>query len=144
MAGGKSEFLETKILDWVMGGSTLWTPPATVYVALSTALFDDTLTGATIVEPVGGAYARASCPNDAASWPAATRPMAGAPGQKSNGIDLVFPTPTAGWGNVLAAYVVDAAAGGNCLWGGDLLAPRTVLTGSAMAFAAGTLIWKED
>lgn len=142
MAGGKSEYLEKILLDFVMGGSA-YTPPGTVYIALSTAAWDDSKTGANIVEPSGGAYARLAVPNNATNWPAATT-TAGAPSRKANGQTLTFATPSAGWGTILSAYVCDAASGGNHLWGADLQSPRVVSSGDAVGFSPGTLVWTED
>lgn len=142
MAGGKSEYLEKALLDHVMGGPD-YVRPATVYIALCTGVWDDALTGATIVEPVVGSYARVASTNDATNWPGALRPDASG-ALKANGVDLLFPTPTAAWGTVKSVAVCDAATGGNVLWGGDLVVPKAVASGNVIAFATATLAWKED
>lgn len=135
MASGKSAYLEASILDLVFS-ATAWTPPATLYFALSTALFD-AVTGPT--EPVGSAYARASSTSDATEWPAASA----SPVKKANANDISFPSPTSSWGTIKSAYVFDALTGGHWLYGGDLIASLLVISGVVPTFSAGTLIFRE-
>lgn len=134
MASGKSPYLERALLDLVFG-ATAWTPPATLYFALSTALFSES--GPT--EPVGGSYARASLANNTSNWPAAS----GSPTSKASGADATFATPTAGWGTIKSVYVLDASTAGNWLYGGDLPTAVVVASGQAPSFAGGTLIFRE-
>lgn len=143
MASGKSEYLERALLDHVCGGPD-YLRPGTVYVALSTALFDDALTGSSIVEPVGGAYARVAVLNNATNWLVAASPGAGVAAVKKNGTAITFPTPTAAWGTIKSVYVCDAASGGNVLFGGDLVLDKVIASGDATAFVVGTLTWSED
>jgi hypothetical protein len=116
MSGGKSDYLELKQLDGVLGG-TNFTQPATVYLAL----FTDTNTQAqrdagTVTEVTGNAYARLSIANNSSNWPAASS------GQKQNGAAFTFATPTPlGWGTVTAFGIYDALTTGNLLYWGDLL-----------------------
>lgn len=123
MAGGKSDYLELKQLDGVLGG-TNFTQPTPVYLALWT----DTNTQAqrdagTATEPSGNAYARLSVTNNATNWPAASS------GQKQNGAALTFATPTpAGWGDVHALGIYDASTSGNLLYWLDLLAAEKPCT----------------
>ena len=137
MAGSKSNYLENRILDAVLGGPT-FALPATVYIALSTAAFSESATGSAMTEVSGGAYDRVALTNNATNWPSA------ASGTKANGTTITFPTATAGWGTVISFYVVDAASGGNCLYGGDLAAPRTIASGDTASFAIGALTITED
>lgn len=139
MAGSKTNYLENKILDLVLGGQAL-TPPGTVYIALSNAAYSEAATGASMTEvsTSGTSYARVALANDLTSWPAATG------GQKSNGVPIAFPTATGAWGTALSFYVCDAATGGNALYGGDLATSRTVATGDTPSFAVGALVVTED
>jgi len=98
MAGSKSDFLELKLLDHVLG-NTAYTAPTIVYVALYTVAPTDAGGG---TEVTGGAYARVAVTNNITNWPAA------AGGLKSNGTEIVFPTATASWGTVVAFAVLDA------------------------------------
>lgn len=135
MASGKSIYLQTKLLDLTFGAS-LWTPPTTIYLALSTAFFS--ASGPT--EPVGNAYARASSTNNSTEWPGAS----GSPLAKQNANSVLFPSPTGSWGTIKSAYAMDAASGGNWLYGGDLLAQILVVTGQAPVFGPGTVTFQES
>lgn len=139
MAGSKSNYLENKLLDGVLGGPT-FTPPATVYVALSTAAYSEAATGAAMSEvaTAGTGYARVVMTNNATNWPAAVG------GSKSNAVAATFPVALGAWGTVLSFYLCDAATGGNVLYGGDLATPRTVAAGDTASFAAGSLTITED
>ena len=130
----KSNFLEDKILDHVLGGGD-YTRPATVYVALYTAAPSDAGGG---TEVSGGDYARAAVTNNSANWPAASG------GSKSNGADITFPQATAGWGTVVAAGILDNSTGGNLLYYGNLTASKTVNAGDTLRFPAGNLAITED
>lgn len=139
MAGSKTNYLENKILDLVLGG-VAFASPGTVYIALSTAAYSDAATGASMTEvsASGTAYARVSMTNNATNWPAASG------GSKSNGTVVTFPTATGAWGTALSFYICDAASGGNTLYGGDLAASRTIASGDTASFAAGSLVVTED
>jgi hypothetical protein len=132
--GSKSNYLENKILDHVLGGVT-YTPPATLYVALFTAAPGETGGG---TEVSGGGYARVAVANDTTNWPAASN------GQKSNGTVITFPAATANWGTVVAWGIFDAATGGNLLYYGDVSPNRTVNNGDTAQFAVGALTFTED
>lgn len=140
MAGSKSDYLEKAILDHLLGGTTL-AKPATVYVALSTAVYSDAATGASMAEVTGGAYARVAVTNNATNWPNATGTS---PAQKQNGTAITFPTATASWNTVNSFYVVDAASGGNVLYGGDLTTPKAIASGDTATFAAASITITED
>ena len=138
MASGKSDYLEAVFLDLVLGGVD-YTPPTTIYVALSTAAYSASASGSGLTEPGSGTgYARASVPNTADSWPAAT--SAG----KSNGTTISFGAASSAWGEIRSFYLCDAATGGNVLYGGDLTSPRTIESGDIATFAVGTLTVTED
>lgn len=138
MAGSKSNYLENKILDAVLGGPT-FALPANVWMALSTAAYSEAATGASMTEvPSAGAYVRVQIANNATNWPAAVS------GSKANGVAIIFPTATAAWGTVLSFYIVDAASAGNVLYGGDLAVGRAIATGDTASFAAGSLTITED
>ena len=129
MAGSKSDYLENKLLDHVLGGGD-YSRPATVYVALYTVAPTDAGGG---TEVSGGSYARVAVTNNATNWPAASG------GAKSNGTEIAFPTATADWGTVVAFAILDAASGGNFLYWADLTASKTVSNGDTASFAVGEL-----
>ena len=66
--GSFGDFLENELLDHVFGAAA-YAAPATLHMALSTA--DPLDDGTGLVEPTGGAYARAPVTNDLTEWPAA-------------------------------------------------------------------------
>lgn len=140
MAGSKSDFLEAAILNYMLGGGAL-TKPATLFIALSTAVFVDSATGTAMTEVTGGAYARVAVTNDATNWPNAT---GNSPATKNNGTTITFPTATAAWGTVASFYVVDAASLGNVLYGGDLTTPKAIAIGDTASFAATSITITED
>lgn len=138
MAGSKSLYLENKALDIILGsGGTPWTPPTTVYIALSTAAFTTSATGSSMTEVAGGAYARVAVTNNATNWPAASA------GAKANGVIFTFPAATANWGTILSFYIVDASTGGNVLYGADLTTSRTINTGDTASFAVASITLTE-
>lgn len=137
MAGSKTNYLENKILDGVLGGPA-FSLPSSVWVCLSTAVYSETATGSSMSEVSGGSYARVEVTNNDTNFPAA------ASGSKSNGTAVQFPTATGSWGTVRSFYIVDASSGGNCLYGGDLTTQRSVISGDTVSFAAGSIVVTED
>lgn len=136
MAGSKSDYLEAKVLDHVLGGGD-YTRPGTVYVALFTATPADAGGG---TEVSGGSYARAAVTNNATNFPAAS----GTVTTKSNGTAITFPKATAAWGTVTAFGIFDAATAGNLLYWGSLTTSRAVAIDDTPSFAAGALTITED
>lgn len=113
-----SNFLATALLNQVFR-NTIYTRPATVYVALYTS---DPTAADTGTEVTGGAYAR-------------TPVTFGAPAIISNketiknSADVTFPVASADWGAITHVGIRDAAAAGNLLYYGPLSAARTILSG---------------
>ena len=134
MAGSKSNYLENKVLDHVLGGGD-YSRPATVYVALYTVAPSDTGGG---TEVSGGSYARTAVTNNATNFPAASD------GEKSNGTEITFETATANWGTVVAFGILDASTSGNLLLWADLTASKTIDSGDTAKFAVGDLDYTED
>lgn len=137
MAGSKSDFLENKILDHVLGGPA-YVKPTTIYIALSTAAYNDAATGTAMNEVSGGGYSRVAVTNDTTAWPNASG------GSKSNGTVFTFPAATATWGTVQSFYIVDTATGGNLLYGADLTVARTIASGDTASFAVGAITITEN
>jgi hypothetical protein len=122
MAGNLSDYLEDALLDHFLG-TTAYTAPSAVYVALYTAAPTDAGGG---TEVSGGSYARQSAAFDAAS--------SGATANTSN-IDFSnMPACT-----VTAVGVFDASTGGNLLVHGTLSASKSVDAGDILRIAAGDL-----
>lgn len=122
MAGNLSDYLEDALLDHFLG-TTAYTAPSTVYVALYTVAPSDSGGG---TEVTGGSYARQSAAFDAAA--------SGATANTSN-IDFSnMPACT-----VVAVGVFDAASAGNLLVHGTLTSNKTVDAGDILRIAAGDL-----
>lgn len=122
MAGNLSDYLENKLLDHFLG-TTTYTKPTTVYVALYTAAPNDAGGG---TEVTGGSYARQTAAFDAASSGAT---------QNSANIDFTnMPACT-----VVAIGVHDALTSGNLLVHGTLTANKSLDAGDTLRIATGDL-----
>lgn len=131
---GKSDYLELKMLDHVLGKTT-YTAPSTLYVALFTSAPTDAGGG---TEVATGSYARAAVTNDTAKFPNASG------GAKSNADDVIFATASASWGTVVAVGIYDASTAGNLLFWTNLATPINVPNGGTFSFGATTLVFVED
>jgi len=131
---GKSDYLENKILDFLLGGVS-YTPPTTLYIALFTVAPTDAGGG---TEVSGEGYARVAVANNTINFPAASN------GTKSNGTTITFPTATSDWGQIVAVGIYDSATNGNLLFWANLTTARTILSGDTAQFAAGSLVFTED
>ena len=129
-----SNYLETKVLDHVFGG-TSYSAPATLYVGVFTTAASDTGPG---TEVSGGSYARQSI---------AMTVSGTSPTQAVNSAVIEFPEATASWGTITYAGIFDALTGGNMLaWAQitdpiDLVTPlpKTITTGDILRVAAGNI-----
>lgn len=141
-----SDYLENKLIDWLLRGQT-FTPPATTYVGLLTAGASDTGGG---TEVTGGAYARVAVSSTLAAWAGtqgATTTVAstGTTATTSNNAAITYPTPTANWGSIVGMGVYDAATAGNLLFYAALSTPKTVNNGDgAPAFPISALSLQLD
>lgn len=120
-----SNYLEAAIAN--VFRATNITAPATVYVALFTAISD--AEAATGTEVSGGSYAR-------------TAVTFGAPsnGVITNSSDVTFPTASGSWGTVTHFGIADASTSGNFLTALKALsASKTVGSGDIAKFSSGQL-----
>jgi hypothetical protein len=131
--GSISDYLENEMLDHIFNGAgAAWTPPATVYIGLSTA--DPLDTGAGIAEPSGNNYGRIAC----AFGAAATRMI-------SNSGTLTFPQASGPWGLITHFFICDHQT--NTSWGTDvqllahgiLAVSKSVVSGNTPSFAVGEI-----
>jgi len=120
-----SNYLETKVLDHVFGG-TAYTAPSTLYVALFTADPTDADSG-TEVTTVGTAYARQTV----------TFTTSGA--TTSNDSAVEYSTATSNFGTVSHIGIYDASTGGNLLAHASLTSSKTIETGDVFRIPAGDL-----
>lgn len=115
-----------------------YTPPATMYLALSTTT--PTEAAGNFTEPSSGSYARVS--TAAADWAAA---IGTAPATKATSTAKTFPTATGDWSsgaNMTHFGLFDASTAGNLLAWGALGTAKPVLSGDTASFAAGALVLK--
>ena len=131
--GSFSDYAENKILDHA-AGKTAWSIPTT-YLALLTAEPTDADTGSTIVEPVGGSYARIAMTG---KWAAASG------GSISNASIVTSATATGDWGTITHVALCDALTTGNVIAWGAVATAQEVLNGGSASFAIGALILTQD
>lgn len=122
---GFSDYLETKVLGHVFGG-TSYTAPSTLYVALFTVAPSDT-GGGTEVTTTGTAYARQ------------TGAFTVSGGTASNTSAIEYATATANYGTVVAVGIYDASTSGNLLAYGSLVSTKVVSTGDIFRFNTSDL-----
>jgi hypothetical protein len=118
-----SNYLETKVLDHVFGGSA-YTAPSTLYLALHTSNPAEDNSG---TEVSGGSYVRKEV----------TFTTSGA--QTSNDSAVEFPTATANYGTVSHVGVYDASTGGNLLAYAALTSSKVIETGDVFRVPTGDL-----
>ena len=137
-----TNYAENKIVDAVLRGQALGAP-ATLYLALFTAAPTDTGGG---TEVSGGSYARVAVTASLAHFAgtqaaASTTASSGTGGATSNNAAITFPAPTANWGSITHAMIMDASTSGNGWIHGALTTPKTVNNGDAApSFAIGELV----
>jgi len=138
--GSKSDYLEAKLLDLVLG-ATAFSAPATVYLALFSVTPSDSGGG---TEATGSGYARLAITNNTTNWPNATGTS---PTTKNNGTVLTMATATGDWSsgsNMVAWGLFDASSGGNLLYWGALTEAKPVLNGDTPSFAVNAISITED
>lgn len=132
--GSFSDYLESKLLDHVLG-NTAYVAPSTVYLALYTALPGDVSASGT--EVTGGSYARVAVLNNTTNWSNSTGTS---PTTKVNGATFTFPTATANWGLIVGFAIYDSGSGGNELLWAALTTSKNVNSGDTARFNSGGAI----
>ena len=122
MAGNLSNYLENKLIDHFLG-TTTFTKPSAVYVALFTVAPNDAGGG---TEVTGGSYARQTATFTAA-----------ASGATSNDANIDFANMPAA--TTVAIGIFDALTSGNLLLWGTLTANKTTDAGDTLRIATGDL-----
>lgn len=124
--GSLSNFIENEILDHVLKTGD-YTPPANLYVALSTA--DPTDDGSGIAEPSGNGYARVNHN----SWDDST-------GRATENTGTISFTEASGsWGTVTHFAIFDHVSAGNMIAHGALSASKTIGAGDNASFQDGAI-----
>ena len=122
MAGNLTNYLENKLLDHFLG-TTAYTMPSPVYVALFTVAPTDTGGG---TEVTGGSYARQTATFTAASG-----------GATSNSANIDFTGMPAA--TTVAIALFDNLTSGNMLVHGTLTTNKTTDAGDTLRIATGDL-----
>lgn len=140
-----TDYLENKIIDWLLRGQA-YTPPATSYIGLLTAAPSDSAAG---TEVTGGSYARVAVASNATNWNSSDgdndAASSGTDGTTENDVVITFPAPTADWGSATHFGIYDASSGGNLLIHAALSTPKTINNGDAApSFALGALSFQID
>ena len=145
-AASMSNYLENKVVDWLLRGQT-YTVPTTQYFALATTSGSDAACG---TEVTGGSYARVAVTSSMANFAGtqssgSTSASSGTGGTTSNNVAVTFPAPTANWGSVVEYCVFDASTSGNLLYRASLTVSKTVNNGDAApSFAIGSATFQID
>jgi hypothetical protein len=122
MAGNLTNYLENKLIDHFLG-TTSYTMPADVYVALFTVTPGEAAGG---TEVTGGSYARQTATFTAA-----------ASGATSNDTNIDFTGMPAA--TTVAIGIFDASTSGNMLLYGSLTVNKTTDAGDTLRIATGDL-----
>jgi hypothetical protein len=122
MAGNLSNYLEDKLIDHFLG-TTTFTKPSAVYVALYTVAPTDAGGGTQVT---GGSYARQVATFTASSG-----------GATSNDSNIDFTNMPAA--TVVAVGIFDALTSGNLLLWGTLTTNKTTDAGDTLRIATGDL-----
>lgn len=121
-----SNYLENKVLDHALG-TTSFTAPAAVYLALFTTAPGDDASG-TEVSTSGTAYVRKAITFNSASG-----------GSADSAATVTFDAATANWGEIGWVAIFDASSSGNMLFHGAVTTAKTIETGDTFQVSAGNL-----
>lgn len=123
-----TDYTESSIVNWMVGGTSMPAPVDPVYVALHTS--DPTDTGENN-EVTASSYARVST-TAGTDWDTVNNTF-------TNLIDIEFPEAQEDWGNISHFSLWDASTNGNAIAASQLSQARDILTGDAPVFRDGTL-----
>jgi hypothetical protein len=142
MAGSKSNYLENRTINTLVGASTTLTAPSTYWVALWASTMNDTFDAGSTGECIGANYSRIAVTNTTASnWTKATA------GIVTNKSVITFTTAAStGWGTVRCFALLDTSstASGNIWFWGDLSSPQAISAGNVVRFTTGAITLAED
>jgi hypothetical protein len=127
--GAASNYLELKLLDHSLG-TTTYTKPAAVYVALHTSDPGEAGSFSAEVGTSGTAYSR-----QAVTFASA------ASGSAASNATVTFSAATSSWGTITHISVTDnaTAGSGNVLYYGAVTTSKTIDTGDTFQITSGNL-----
>lgn len=123
-----TNYTESEIVNWMVGGDAMPSPPSNIYVGLHTG--DPTETGGSN-EVSGNNYARAST-TAGTDWTISANTF-------ENADDILFNEASGSWGTVSHFSLWDSSTGGNALAYSALDSSRSVESGDAPVFRATNL-----
>ena len=115
-------------------GSDDYTPPATLYVGLSTTAIDKD--GVGVTEPTDASYARVAVDNDGVTWDIPSD------GVLSNLIDIIFPESSESWGIISYVFIADddGDPAGNVWYYSELSPSKIVQAATIVSFDSGSIV----
>lgn len=128
-----SDYLETKLVDLIFQ-ATSFSTLSNIYVSLHMMSPLDSAVG---TEVSGGSYARVPV-STSGGWTATY--TNGELKSTNNMATITFPSATAPWGNITHFGLWDAVSGGNLLFHGQLISPKTIGSGDTIKFLANQLM----
>jgi len=123
-----TDYTETNIVNWMVGGVSMPSAIDPVYVALHTGNPTDS---GQDNEVSASSYDRVST-QAGTDWETVDNTF-------TNLIDIEFPEAQEDWGNISHFSLWDASTGGNAIASSELSQARDILTGDAPVFRDGTL-----
>ena len=136
-AGEVSDYLANIALDFAFRNQA-FAAPAT-YVALTTVVVTDDLTGTTITEPAAGAYARKQVNVNGGASPTWDLAAGTTPTEVENTHAITFAQATGDWGTITSVAICDALTVGNLLFYDNTMTDQAVNNGDTAEFAIGAL-----
>jgi len=136
-AGQMSDFLVHKLLDLAFR-NTAYSKPAT-WIALTTVVVTDGMTGSTITEPSGNGYARVQVNINGGSSP--TWDLSSGGNVDNTHAITVGPASGGSWGTAVAVAVCSASTVGDLLWYDNSMTDTAVADGDSIQFTAGNCDW---
>jgi hypothetical protein len=142
--GSKSDALELSLQNHVLG-ATAYVAPATVYLALYSAVPSDAGGGTELTSGTAPGYARVAITNNTSNFPAATTNGTTGKGEKKLGVAQSTPANSSGvnWPTVVGWALLDTSTGGTQLMWGEV-APLAVTPAATFTVPANTIVWRED
>jgi hypothetical protein len=123
-----TDYTESNIVNWVVGGQSMPSPIDPIYVALHTS--DPTDSGQNN-EVSASSYSRPST-QAGTDWDTSNNTF-------TNIVDIEFPEAQEDWGNISHFSLWDSSTGGNAIAYSELAQARDILSGDAPVFRDGSL-----
>jgi hypothetical protein len=124
-----TNYEESNLLKLILG-NVAYTPPSIVYFGLSSTQINEDGGGAS--EPSSGNYSRVAVGNVSSSFTYASN-------QITNGTAVVFPVPSADWGQLNYIFYSDQSTGGSIRMAGSLSPSQTVGANQQLSFGVSDI-----